>query len=28
MVDGYRDDVFQMFPSLVILDTLDKKGID
>lgn len=28
LLDNYRTQVFQIFPSLVILDTLDRKGID
>lgn len=26
--EGYREAVFEIFPTLHILDTLDKKGID
>lgn len=27
-ISGYRDKVYEMFPSLIVLDTLDKSGKD
>lgn len=27
-IAGYRDKVYEMFPSLIVLDTLDKSGKD